>query len=95
MAKTARHKQKQALGKPSLARQTEAIPETSKNTAIPASKTERKPVTLTTDDGITIVIPDTPVKLGRATALASEKTLEKIWGTSEEEKGCQDLRKGI
>ena len=40
-------------------------------------------VTFTTDDGEVYEIPDLPADLGRATALASEKTLGRLWDTPE------------
>ena len=51
----------------------------------------KKVVTFTTDDGEVFEIPDLPENLGRATALASERSLSKIWGSEEESKACQDM----
>ena len=48
-------------------------------------------VTFTSGDGQVFEIPDLPENLGRATALASERCLSKIWGTEEEAKACQDM----
>ena len=50
-------------------------------------------VTFTSFDGKILEVPDLPENLGRATALASEKTFHKIWGTPEEEIACQDMLK--
>lgn len=48
-------------------------------------------VTFTSDDGEVYEIPDLPENLGRATALASERSLSKIWGSEAEAKACQDM----
>ncbi len=42
-------------------------------------------VTFTTDDGEVYEIPDLPADLGRATALASEQALKRLWETPEED----------
>ena len=55
----------------------------------------REVVTFTSFDGKILEIPDLPENLGRATMLASEKTLNKIWGTPEEETACQNMSKGM
>ncbi len=52
---------------------------------------ENPPVTFTTDDGEVYVIPDLPLDLGRATALASEQTLKKFWEGPEEEAAWRDM----
>lgn len=48
-------------------------------------------VTFTSGDGEVFEIPDLPENLGRATALASERCLSKIWGMDEEAKACLDV----
>jgi len=47
-------------------------------------------VTFTSGTGKVYEIPDLPENLGRATALAAEHTLAKIWGTAQEDEACQD-----
>jgi hypothetical protein len=56
-------------------------------------ESDREVVTFTSFDGRILEIPDLPENLGRATALASEKTLSKIWDTPAEEIACQDMLK--
>ena len=56
---------------------------------------KHEPVIFTTFDGVALEIPDLPANLGRATALVSERTLGKIWGTDEEEMGCRAMLKEI
>ena len=46
-------------------------------------------------DGTVREVGDLPPNLGRATALASEKSVSKIWGTSEEEAACPAMKEGI
>ena len=47
-------------------------------------------VTFTSGTGEVYEIPDLPENLGRATALAAEHALAKIWGTAQEDEACQD-----
>ncbi len=51
----------------------------------------RPVVTFTSFDGDVLEIPDLPARLGRATALASERSLSRVWGTDEEEKACRAM----
>lgn len=52
-------------------------------------------VMFTSFDGTVREVGDLPPNLGRATALANEKSVSKVWGTPEEEAACHDMRKGI
>jgi len=53
------------------------------------------PVTFTTSEGEVFEIGNLPANLGRATALAGESTLRKIWDAPEEEEACQNMLKEI
>jgi len=55
----------------------------------------RNVVVFTSFDGTVREVEDSPLGLGRATALANERTAGKIWGTSEEEAACLVMQKGI
>lgn len=59
-----------------------------------ADETET-PVLFTSYDGITREVGALPADLGRATALANERTAGKIWGAAEEEASCHAMQKGI
>ena len=52
-------------------------------------------VLFTSFNGTVREVGELPPNLGRATALASEKAMSKIWGTSEEEAACQDMQREI
>ena len=52
-------------------------------------------VVFTSYDGTIREVGDLPANLGRATALASEKSVSKVWGTPEEKDACRAMRKGI
>lgn len=61
------------------------------------SRSQTKPeevVLFTSFDGAVREVGDLPLPLGRTTALASEKTTEKIWGTSQEDAACHAMQKG-
>lgn len=55
------------------------------------TKVTRPVVTFTSFDRDVLEIPDLPARLGRATALAGERSLSKVWGTDEEEKACRAM----
>jgi len=59
--------------------------ETPSETPIRETPSETAPVTFTTDDGEVYEIPDLPADLGRATALASEAALSRLWNSPEED----------
>lgn len=64
--------------------------------AKPIEATETEPenvVVFTSYNGTVREVGALPPNLGRATALASEKSISKIWGTSEEEAACHAMRK--
>ncbi len=52
-------------------------------------------VVFTSYDGTIREVGDLPSNLGRATALASEKSVSKVWGTSEEEEACRAMQREI
>ncbi len=52
-------------------------------------------VVFTSYDGTIREVGDLPANLSRATALASEKSVSKVWGTPEEEAACHAMRKEI
>ena len=51
----------------------------------------KRVVTFTSEDGEVYEIPDLPENLGRATALASERSLSKTWGSEAESEACQNM----
>jgi len=51
-------------------------------------------VRFTSFDGTVREVGPLPMPLGRATALASEKTLSRIWGSEKEAMDCQSMYEG-
>ncbi len=60
-----------------------------------AEATSENVVVFTSHDGTVREVGDLPSNLGRATALANEKSVSKVWGTPEEEAACHAMREGI
>ena len=56
-----------------------------------ALPSEAGPVIFTTPEGEICIQSEMPADTARSVALASERTLGKIWNTPEEEAGCQAL----
>ena len=54
---------------------------------------ETDTVLFTSYDGTTREVGPLPPNLGRATALANQKAVGKIWGASEEESACRSMQK--
>ena len=48
-------------------------------------------VVFTSFDGAVREVSDLSMPLGRATALASERAMNKIWGSEQEAKDCQSM----
>lgn len=71
---------------PIEAAQTETKPE-----VVNDQEKDRNIVTFTSGDSEVFEIPDLPENLGRATALAGENNLRKIWGSEQEAQTYQDM----
>ena len=52
-------------------------------------------VIFTSHDGTVREVGALPANLARATALANEKAVSKVWGTPEEDAACHAMQKGI
>lgn len=59
----------------------------------PSPAHSEEAVVFTSFDGTVREVGDLPLPLGRATALAGEKTLAKIWGDAREEEACHNMQK--
>ena len=73
---------------------TEEAPSGTQSEATPKQEASENVVIFTSYDGTTREVGDLPSNLGRATALANEKSVSKIWDTPEEEAACHAMQKG-
>jgi len=89
-------KAKKQYGAPS--HQAKPVEETKTEEKSEVAQSQTKPenvVIFTSYDGAVREVGDLPSNLGRATALASEKSVSKVWGTSEEEAACHVMQREI
>ena len=89
-------KAKKQYGAPShRAKPVEAAESEGKSEVAQSQTQPENVVVFTSYDGTVREVGDLPSNLGRATALASEKSVSRVWGTSEQEAACHVMQREI